>query len=90
MKKLVKNIGLMACVVILTACSGRLTDENLHKVKSGMSEAEVRAILGKPTKIETSETLGIRGSSYTYEKGKNKVQITFVNDVVIGKSGNFE
>ncbi|MDR0532666.1 MAG: outer membrane protein assembly factor BamE [Verrucomicrobiales bacterium] len=90
MNKVVKKIGLLACVVVLAACSGKLTNDNLLKVKSGMSEAEVKAILGNPTKVETSETLGIRGSSYIYQKGKNKVQITFVNDVVIGKSGNFE
>jgi hypothetical protein len=90
MKRLVKGIGLVACVILFAGCAGKLTNDNLLKVKSGMSETEVRAILGKPAKIESSEVLGIRGSSYIYEKGGNKVQITFVNDVVIGKSGNFE
>jgi hypothetical protein len=89
-KRIISVMSVLACVALLAACSSKLTNENLSKVKSGMSEAQVLEILGKPTKIETGETLGIRGSSYLYEKGKTKVQITFVNDAVIGKSGNFE
>ena len=89
MMKMARLMMLLAFVTLLAACS-KLTNENLTKVKHGMSEAEVQKILGKPTKAESSETLGIRGTSYTYTKGKTKVQITFVNDSVIGKSGNFE
>jgi outer membrane protein assembly factor BamE (lipoprotein component of BamABCDE complex) len=87
MHRLMKHLGWLA---LLAACSGKLTNHNLAKVYHGMSAAEVRAILGDPAKVETSETLGIRGSSYLYTTGRHQVRITLVNDAVIGKSGNFE
>ncbi|MDR1144559.1 MAG: outer membrane protein assembly factor BamE [Verrucomicrobiales bacterium] len=82
-----RQVGWLA---LLAACSGKLTNHNLAKVHHGMSAAEVRALLGAPTRVETSETLGIRGSSYLYVTGRHQVRITLVNDAVIGKSGNFE
>ncbi|SDU14671.1 Outer membrane protein assembly factor BamE, lipoprotein component of the BamABCDE complex [Verrucomicrobium sp. GAS474] len=74
----------------LTACSSKLTNENLTKVKTGMSASEVEALLGKPASIETSETLGIRATTYYYKAGGAEVKISFLNDGVMVKEGSFK
>jgi hypothetical protein len=78
-------------VLGLAACSrARLTNENLGKVYNGMTEAQVETILGKPSRIETGETLGIKGSTYYYDKGGAHVEITFLNNSVMVKQGTFQ
>lgn len=75
---------------VLVACSSKLTNENLDKVKAGMSETEVKKILGNPEKVATSETLGIRGTSYYYKNGSKEVKILFLNNNVMAKEGSFQ
>jgi hypothetical protein len=81
---------LAACALALTACGNKLTNETLMKVKQGMSEAEVKNILGRPATVETGETLGVKRAVYCYTKGQARVQIFFVNHQVAGKSSNLE
>jgi hypothetical protein len=90
LKKIVALTSLVLVSFALVACGSKLTNENLTKVKNGMSEVEVKAILGKPDKVDSSEILGLRNVSYQYTSGKTEVSITFINDSVISKSGNFQ
>ncbi|HEY8966885.1 MAG TPA: outer membrane protein assembly factor BamE [Candidatus Methylacidiphilales bacterium] len=82
-------LALLAPVLLLSACASKLTDENLRKVRTGMSVAEVKAILGSPDKSETSETLGIRATTYYYKTSHGEVKISFLNDNVMVKEGAF-
>ena len=84
-------LAVFTLVFGMAACSrAHLTNENLNKVYNGMTEAQVEAILGKPTRIETGETLGIKGSTYYYDKGGAHVEITFLNNGVMVKQGTFQ
>ncbi len=77
-------------ILVLAACS-KLTEENLQKVHTGMTTAEVEAILGKPTNSSTSNSFNIlSGTTYTYHTDTSDVKITFVNDKVIATDGNFK
>jgi hypothetical protein len=73
----------------LIACGSKLTDENLAKVKNGMSSQQVKSILGKPTRSDTAKILGLEGTTYYYETGDAEVQISFLNDEVTVKLGSF-
>jgi hypothetical protein len=73
----------------LSACGTKLTDENLAKVKNGMSSQQVKSILGKPTRSDTAKILGLEGTTYYYETGDADVQISFLNDEVTVKLGSF-
>jgi len=73
--------------LILVACGGRLTSANLAKVKSGMSQAEVEALLGQPLRKENSTFLGLHGTAWFYELGSSKVVISFVNDRMVSRDG---
>ena len=85
-----KNILILLMTAALLAGCGKLSNENLSRVKTGMSEVEVKSILGKPSRTETGETLGIRGTTYYYESGGAEVKIVFLNDSVMVKEGSFK
>jgi len=89
-KNVIRGIFLAGACMLLAACAGKLNNDNLLKVKNGMTEAQVKEILGSPTKIDTGDVLGLHGSTFIYEKGKTTVQVHFINDSVVAKSGNFE
>jgi len=85
-----KQIGLVACVLVMTACGNKLTAENLVAVKPGMSPEEVRKILGKPHQVETGEMIGLSNTTFTYKKGDVQVVVGFINDKVTYKKGSFD
>ena len=90
MKKILTPFLVLAALLLVTACS-RLTEDNLKKIHSGMTTAEVKAILGEPTSTETSNALGIfSGTTYTYHSGSSDVKITFLNDKVMATEGEFK
>jgi|GEM_PF-477276 len=76
-------------LLFVTACGSKRTPENLSKVKNGMKSSEVQAILGKPDRVETATILGLEGTTFFYEKGEARVQISFINDEVTVKLGSF-
>jgi hypothetical protein len=93
MKKIIHSLRLLAIGAMLffvVACASKLTSENLAKVKNGMTEDEVKAILGKPTAVETSGMLGISGSSYTYKTKDSEVKVIFLNGKVMTTQGSFQ
>lgn len=83
-------LALAVLVVALSACASKLNDENLAKVKNGMSSAEVKKILGGPDRVETGNILGLEGTTFYYHRGESKVQISFINDQVTVKIGTFD
>ena len=90
MKKIRTLLFIVPAVLALAACS-KATEENLQKVHNGMTTAEVRDILGKPTKEDTSSALGIiSGTTFTYHTDTSDVKISFVNDKVVSTEGTFK
>ena len=88
--KILRTLLLFTAVVALAACS-KLTQDNLDKVKPGMSPDEVKAILGDPTNSQSGNLLNVvSGTTYTYHTDKSDVTITFVNDKVTTIQGNFQ
>jgi len=76
---------LLLALLLLAACS-KITQENFAKVQDGMSEPEVKALLGPPTSTSSVQVLGIAGTHSTWEGGGAVVSIRFVNGKVATKS----
>ena len=74
--------------VLLAGCGSKLTSENLGKVETGMTEQQVKEILGSPTRVETGTVLGVTGTTYYYKSGDKEVKIVFVNGKVMTKAGS--
>lgn len=71
--------------LVLVACGSKLTPENFAKVKNGMSEEEVKEILGKPDEVESGEVLGLTSTTYTYDDQGGFARIGFINGNVATK-----
>lgn len=72
----------------------RVTKENFDKIKRGMSETEVRAILGSPSQVNDATTelkmLGGRNpfgsiKVLVWKGGGNTIQLTLMNDKVTAR-----
>ena len=85
----------LLCCTLLAGCGRRVTDANLDCVKPEMSSKEVESILGQPTKVKTHElTLQTQmktlpAARYYYTQDGQTVELVFVNDKLVGKSGSF-
>ena len=56
MKKTIQYIFIFLITIMIFGCSQTKADKNaeqIKKIKTGMTDKEVRAIMGKPDKIET-------------------------------------
>ena len=69
---------LVACL-LLSACDSRINQDNYAKLSSGMSRAEVEALLGKPE--QCSGALGL--SSCTWGDETRFISVQYVGDQVL-------
>lgn len=72
-------------LLVLAACS-KVTQENFSKVQDGMTEAEVKGILGEPTEFSSVQLLGVSGTSSRWVSGDAVVTIRFLGGKVAQKS----
>ena len=70
MRKLATVLCFAALVLLPGGCSKKVSEENAHKVKLGMTRAEVEALIG------SGRDAGGDQSEWTTEKGKLKVGYT--------------
>ncbi len=90
--------AICAALVLLAACDAAPADKaaetginaaNYAKVETGMSHAEVAAILGEPgQEISSSDMAGTRTVMYSWESGKMGANMNamFQNDKLITKA----
>lgn len=75
----------LVLALALAACS-KVNEENYAKVRDGMSEQEVQALLGSPTESSSVGVLGISGTSSRWVAKDAVITIQFVNGKVRLKS----
>jgi len=75
----------LAAFLLLAACS-KVTQENFAKIRDGMSEAEVHALLGKPGESSNITVLGLSGTSSRWAADEGTIAVRFVNGKVRAKS----
>ena len=75
----------LVLALALAACS-KVNEENYAKVRDGMSEQEVHALLGSPTESSSVGVLGISGTSSRWVAKDAVITIQFVNGKVRLKS----
>jgi hypothetical protein len=73
----------------LAACGSKITPETFARVESGMTESRVVDIMGRPTSAESGSFLGMTGTQYVYERGKDRCVIMFFDGKVIAKNATF-
>jgi len=91
MQRMVRRFGALVCCLVLVGCGGGnpLTTANYEKVQTGMSQAEVEAVLGKGEETSSTSLGGQSGKSLMWkdksDPAKNVV-IMFMNDKVMSKA----
>lgn len=71
----------VALALVFAGCS-KVDEAHFSKIESGMSEAQVYAILGNPTETTSGEVLGIRATSAKWVSGDAVINVQFVGDKV--------
>jgi hypothetical protein len=71
--------------VLVAACS-RVTADNFEKIQEGMSEPEVRALLGSPTESSSVTVLGVSGSASRWTGRDAEIVVRFINGKVALKT----
>lgn len=70
----------------LAGCdASRLTQENFDKIHTGMTQAEVTAILGEPTESSSVDVAVFSGTASTWKKDGTTITIQFANGKVVAK-----
>lgn len=75
----------LIATLLIAGCS-RVTQENFLKVRDGMTEEEVIALLGRPTESNSINLLGVSGTSSRWVDGDAVISVQFVNGKVAVKS----
>jgi hypothetical protein len=75
---------ILGAALALTACSSAVTPDKIAQIKPAMSQDQVEAILGRPARIEQSETADqtISGEVDHYPAWNGEGHIVFVNHAV--------
>jgi len=74
----------LALLVLAAACS-KITQENFSRIRDGMSEQEVQALLGSPTESSSRTVLGVSGTSSKWVASDAVITVQFVNGKVLLK-----
>lgn len=75
--------------LFLAGCGSKVSKENAEKVKPGMTQAEVEAVLGTGTVASTGTAAvpgmpAISAKTETWTDGDKKIIVTYMNDKVQG------
>lgn len=73
-----KFVVAAAAALLLAACS-KITQDNYNRIKDGMTEQEVVALLGEPTESQSISVLGLSGSAQRWVGRDAVITIQFVN-----------
>jgi hypothetical protein len=80
-----KPLFALLVALIVLACS-KVNQENFLKIRDGMSEEEVIAILGRANESNSVNLLGISGTASRWVAGDTVITVRFVNGQVAFKS----
>lgn len=84
--KLMIFFFLTTLTFLVFCCSvDKLSKENFDRIKTGMTETEVQAILGPPTESTGVDVTVFSGTTSIWKNGLTVISIQFVNGKVVAK-----
>jgi hypothetical protein len=69
----------------LAACGSPINQGNFEKISTGMTMAQVTAILGEPTESSSVDVAVFSGTVSKWKKGDVTITVQFVNGNVVAK-----
>ena len=67
---------------VVAACGSKVNQANFDKITTGMTEEEVKKILGPPTETSSMSIAGFSGTSSKWEGKSGTIVIQFFNGKV--------
>jgi outer membrane protein assembly factor BamE (lipoprotein component of BamABCDE complex) len=80
-----RSFGVAIVLLCLAACGSRLSQENFDKIREGMSQKEVREILGEPVDASGASFLGLSSGEAVWKDDTTAISVHFLNDKVVSK-----
>lgn len=77
---------ILLCAASPLGCGSKITQENFDKIQSGMTQAEVTALLGDPTESSSVAFGPVGGTTSTWKANGRTITIQFVNGRVLAKA----
>ena len=78
-------LGIVICMSLVSCSSFKVSQENFEKIQTGMSLAQVTAILGEPTESNSVDLAVFSGTVSKWKAGGITITIQFVNGKVVAK-----
>jgi outer membrane protein assembly factor BamE (lipoprotein component of BamABCDE complex) len=78
-------LGMVICMSLASCSSFKISQENFEKIQTGMSLAQVTAILGEPTESSSVDVAVFSGTASTWKAAGVTITIQFVNGKVVAK-----
>jgi hypothetical protein len=78
-------VAMALCAFCLLACSSRINPANFEKIQTGMTMAQVTAVLGEPTESSSVDVAVFSGTVSKWKAGDATITIQFVNGKVVAK-----
>jgi outer membrane protein assembly factor BamE (lipoprotein component of BamABCDE complex) len=78
-------IALVLCAFCLVACGSRISPANFEKIQTGMTTAQVTAILGEPAESSSVDVAVFSGTVSKWQAGDVTITVQFVNGKVVAK-----
>ncbi|MFA4903161.1 MAG: outer membrane protein assembly factor BamE [Desulfobaccales bacterium] len=78
-------VALVLCALCLVACGSRINQADFEKIQTGMTMAQVTAILGEPTESSSVDVAVFSGTVSTWKAGDVTITVQFVNGKVVAK-----
>lgn len=75
----------LSALLLVAACS-KVTQENFDKLRDGMTESEVHALLGSPSSSSSVQIVGVSGTASKWQGSDALITVRFVNGKVALKS----
>jgi hypothetical protein len=85
-----QSIAAVLAALLLAACGSKVSAENFERIRNGMTQKEVVAILGEPTETSAISIGELSGGMATWQDGNTVISVQFVNDKVQAKQLNRE
>jgi hypothetical protein len=83
--RLAVALVLVICLSLVACSSFNISQENFEKIQTGMSLAQVTAILGEPTESSSVDVAVFSGTVSKWKAGGITITIQFVNGKVVAK-----
>ena len=79
---MISRLPILGSALALAACSSAVTPGKMAQIKPGMTTSQVETLLGRPTRIEQSETSGLSGEVDFYSAPDGEGRVVFLNNAV--------